>query len=87
MVIMAHIHSILYLTIHGRHDVSDLEAYSTNFNKVFLLQAVAGHFHIQAAVVPDDSPYFLFRLLLKHLLNRLVHIVLVEDPVGTVLVH
>ena len=79
--------SVFDLTIDRTHDVSDLEADSAHLDQIFLLKAVAGHFHLGAAVIAHNSPYFFFRFLLQHLVNVLVNELLMEYPVGTILVN
>ena len=87
MILMTQVNTILNVSVDRRHDVPDLEADASHLYQVFLLQSITGHFHVRTAVVSHDSPDFLLRLLLEHLINRLIDIALMEDPISSTLVH
>lgn len=82
---MANFYAVLNLAVDRGHDVTYLETDTANLDEVFLLQTVAGHFHFRAAIVSDHSPDLFFWLLFEHLVNVLVDVGLVEDPVSAVL--
>ena len=83
---MANINSVFDLTVDRRHDISDLEADATDLNQIFLLKSVARNVHFRAMSVSYNSPDLLFRLFLKHCINLIVNIVLIEDPICAILV-
>ena len=87
MSFVADVDPVLDLPVDRRHDISDLETDTTDFDKVLFLEAIAGHFHFRAAVVSYHPPDLLFRLFLKNLIDVLVYIILVENPVCSILVH
>ena len=87
MGFVADVDPILDFPVDRRHDISDLETDTTDFNKVFFLEAVARHFHLRAAVVSDHPPNLLLGLLLKNLIYVLVDVVFMENPVRSILVH
>ena len=63
MILMAIVDPVLDFPVDWRHDVSDFESDSANFDKVFLLKAVARHVHLWTFGVTNHSPDLLFRLL------------------------
>ena len=64
MTLVLHIDAILDLSIHRRHDISDLKANSAHFDQILLVKADAWHLHLRAAVVANYSPNLFFRLFL-----------------------
>lgn len=85
MALVANVYAVLNLSVDRGHDITDLETDPANLDEVFLLQAVAWHFHVRAAIVTHHSPDLLLWLLFEYLVNVLVDVGLVEDPVGAVL--
>ena len=84
---MTHIYATFNLSVHWRHDITDLEANTAHFDQVFFLQPIARNVHIRTASVSYHAPDLFFWLLLEDLVYTFVYVVFVKDPVGAVLVH
>ena len=73
------------VSIHWRHDVSNFKSDSAYLYQILFHKTVARNFKLRTPGLTNDPPYFFFRLLFEYLVDIIVYIVLVIDPVATIL--